>query len=151
MSIVLTTTIDIEATPEEVWDVLADFSTYGDWSNFSRVDGEPRVGNKLKMRMPGFWFTSTVTAVTESHELQWSASIVTAGLFLGEHNFTLARTSDGSTQVINTETFSGALTKPFERFFAKNHSAGGYLAFNQALKHRVETRRSHKSPRVNEG
>lgn len=151
MSIVLTTTVDIAATPEEVWDVLTDFSAYGEWSNFSRIDGAPHVGNKLKMRMPGFWFTSTVTAVTENQELQWSAKIAASSLFLGEHNFTLVRTQDGSTRVANTETFSGALTKPFEGFFAKNHSAGGYVAFNQALKHRVETRRSSRSAQVNDG
>lgn len=148
MSIVLATTIDIAATPEEVWEVLSDFSTYGDWSNFSRVDGTPGLGNRLKMRMPGFWFTSTVTAVTESRELQWSARIVTAGLFLGEHNFTLLGRDDGTTRVHNTETFSGALTKPFEGLFARNHNAGGYAAFNQALKSRVETRARRRSPHV---
>ncbi|ASD22483.1 hypothetical protein B7495_10600 [Cryobacterium sp. LW097] len=135
-------TIDIAATPEEVWDVLSDFPAYGDWSNFSRVDGVPEVGNRPKMRMPGFWFTSTVTAVTESQELQWSATIIRAALFLGEHNFTLVRKTDGSTQVTNTETFSGVLTRPFEGLFAKSHNAGGYVAFNQSLKSRVESRAS---------
>nr|WP_175494401.1 SRPBCC family protein [Herbiconiux ginsengi] len=41
MSIVFTTTIDIAATPDEVWEVLSDFPAYGEWSNFSRVDGTP--------------------------------------------------------------------------------------------------------------
>ncbi|MFP7834555.1 SRPBCC family protein [Marisediminicola sp. LYQ134] len=140
MSIVLATTIDIAATPEEVWEVLSDFSGYGEWSNFSRIDGEPELGSALKMRMPGFWFSSTVTAVTAGRELQWSAKILTAGLFLGEHNFTLERLAGGSTRLHNTETFSGSLTRPFEGFFAKNHNEGGYAAFNQALKRRVEAR-----------
>ncbi|MFB2585389.1 SRPBCC family protein [Herbiconiux liukaitaii] len=145
MSIVFTTTIDIDATPDEVWAVLADFSTYGEWSNFSRIDGAPQLGTKLKMRMPGFWFTSTVTSVTESRELQWSAKIATAGFFLGAHTFTLERLADGTTRLTNTETFSGALTKPFEGLFAKNHNEGGYAAFNLSLKTRVETRAARRT------
>lgn len=100
------------------------------------------------MRMPGFWFSSTVTAVTEHRELQWSASILTAGLFLGGHTFTLEPMSDGMTRLTNTETFSGALTKPFEGLFVKNHNEGGYVAFNQALKGRVEARAARRSLQV---
>jgi len=140
MSIVISTSIDIACTPERVWDVLSDFSAYGEWSNFSRVDGTPVLGSKLRMRMPGFWFSSTVTDAVPNHRLQWAATIVTGALFLGEHTFTLVEQNDGTTRVINTETFSGALTKPFEGLFAKNHSEGGYADFNRALKSRVETR-----------
>ena len=63
MSIVLTTTITIDATTDEVWQVLTDFASYGQWSNFSRVDGVAETGTPLSMKMPGFAFTSTVTAV----------------------------------------------------------------------------------------
>ncbi|MCS5717775.1 SRPBCC domain-containing protein [Herbiconiux sp. CPCC 205763] len=142
MSIVFATTVDIAASPEQVWDVLSDFPAYGEWSNFSRIDGTPELGSQLRMRMPGFWFTSTVTAATPDEELRWSAKLLTAGLFLGEHRFTLVRNADGSTQVNNSETFSGALTRPFEKFFAKNHDEGGYAVFNRALKSRVEARAS---------
>lgn len=138
MSIVFATSIDIAATPEQVWDVLSDFPAYGEWSNFSRITGAPELGTKLKMRMPGFWFTSKVTAATPAQELQWSAKLFTAGLFLGEHNFTLVRQTDGTTHLKNTETFSGALTRPLEGMFAKNRNEGGYAVFNQALKRRVE-------------
>ncbi|WP_411699200.1 SRPBCC family protein [Conyzicola sp.] len=145
MSIVLATTIHIAATPEEVWEVLSDFSAYGEWSNFSRIDGAPVVGTNLSMRMPGFWFTSAVTAADTNRRLQWSATIITAGLFLGEHSFTLVRREDGTTQLDNSETFSGVLTRPFEGFFAKNHDDGGYAAFNRALKSRVEARAARTS------
>lgn len=140
MSIVLATTVDITATPDEVWEVLSDFSSYGEWSNLSRIDGTPELGTTLTMRMPGFWFSSDVTDVTEGRLLQWSATILTARLFLGEHTFTLVGNDDGTTRVHSTETFSGILTKPFEGLFAKNHDDGGYAAFNAALKGRVEAR-----------
>ena len=140
MSIVLTTSIDIDATPEQVWEVLADFPTYGEWSNFSRVVGTPELGTRLSIRMPGMAFRPTITAATPGRELQWSATIGSARVFLGEHSFTLVPLEDGTTRLINTETFSGALTKPFERLFATNHNDSGYAAFNRALKSRVETR-----------
>ncbi|MDB5535272.1 MAG: hypothetical protein JWQ65_147 [Devosia sp.] len=44
MSIVIATEIDIAATPSQVWDLLSDFPTYGEWSNFSRIDGVPQEG-----------------------------------------------------------------------------------------------------------
>ena len=140
MSIVITTTIDISSSPERVWEVLSDFSAYGAWSNFSRVDGEPSVGSTLRMRMPGFWFTSTVTEAAPHRRLQWEAKIITGSLFLGAHDFTFTPLGDGGTRVINTETFSGALTKPFEGLFAKGHNDSGYAEFNRALKSRVEAR-----------
>lgn len=139
MSIVLATSIDITATPEQVWEVLTDFPSYGEWSNFSRVTGSAELGTRLSIRMPGMSFRPTITAATPHQELQWSATISSARVFLGVHNFSLIRKDDGTTRLINTETFSGALTKPFERLFAKNHNDSGYAAFNRALKSRVET------------
>ncbi len=37
MTFVITTTVDIEASPEAVWHVLVDFDRYGEWSNFPSV------------------------------------------------------------------------------------------------------------------
>ncbi|WP_165068296.1 SRPBCC domain-containing protein [Marisediminicola senii] len=140
MSIVLATTIGIDATPEQVWEVLSDFTAYGEWSNFSRIDGAPELGTKLTMRMPGMAFTSTVTAATPNEQLQWSAKFISERLFIGQHNFTLVRRADGTTRVENTETFSGVSVTPFEGLFARSHNEGGYAAFNRALKSRVEAR-----------
>lgn len=140
MSIVLNSTVDIAATPEQVWEVLSDFSAYGEWSTFSRVDGAAVVGNRLKMRMPGMSFRPTVTAASPNRELQWSADILTERLFLGEHRFTLTPTAGGGTRVQNTETFSGVSVAPFRKLFTKGPKNDGYAAFNQALKARVEAR-----------
>ncbi len=140
MSIVLSTEIDIAATPEEVWAVLSDFTSYGEWSNFSRVTGTAETGSTLAMRMPGMTFRSTVTAAEPNSTLQWSARIISAKLFLGQHTFTLTRRADGTTHLDNTETFSGAIVRPFQGLFARTHQDSGYAAFNRALKARVERR-----------
>ena len=140
MSIVIRTSIDINAPVKDVWAVLVDFPAYGQWSNFSRIDGVAQVGTRLAMKMPGMSFGSTVTAVTPEEKLEWAASIVSKAIFEGRHSFTLTRNPDGSTHLDNAETFSGGLVWPLQGLFKQGDGrrANGYDGFNQALKQRVE-------------
>ncbi|MFH9551894.1 SRPBCC family protein [Streptomyces sp. NPDC017435] len=39
MGYVIKTEVDINASPETVWDVLVDFPRYGEWSNPCRRNG----------------------------------------------------------------------------------------------------------------
>lgn len=148
ISIVLTSTITIDATPAQVWDVLTDFPSYDEWGNFSRVDGTAEHGTRLHIRMPGMSFRPCVTAATIHEELEWSATIVSERLFLGRHTFRLADHRDGTTLVTNTETFSGASVRPFGRFFANSRADDGCAAFNRALKERVEARSRRSAEQV---
>lgn len=143
MSIVIKTSIDISASAKDVWAVLTDFPSYGQWSNFSKVDGVAQIGAKLAMKMPGMSFGSTVTAATPDEKLEWAARIFSGSIFEGRHTFTLSRNRDGSTHLDNTETFSGGLVWPFQGLFKHKHGprANGYDGFNQALKNRAESRR----------
>jgi len=142
MSIVIATDIDIAATPQQVWAVLADFPSYGEWSNFSKIDGVPELGTRLAMKMPGMSFGSTVTAAEPGRKLEWAATIINESIFCGRHTFTLTTNPDGTTHLANVETFSGALVWPFQGLFRKNEKrrSNGYDGFNQALKSRVESR-----------
>jgi len=141
MSIVIKTAIDINATAEDVWAVLTDFPAYGQWSNFSSIDGVAQKGTKLAMKMPGMSFKSMVTAAETGKKLEWAAWIINNTVFEGRHTFTLTRNPDGSTHLDNTETFSGALVWPLKGMFKQNEKrrANGYDGFNQALKKRVES------------
>jgi hypothetical protein len=140
MSIVIKTSIDIQATPKDVWAVLTDFPAYGQWSTFSSIDGVAQTGTKLAMKMPGMSFGSTVTAATPEQKLEWAAKILSKSIFEGRHSFTLTRKPDGSTHLDNTETFSGGLVWPLQGLFKQSEGrrANGYDGFNQALKARVE-------------
>jgi len=142
MSIVIKTSIDINASLKDVWAVLTDFPAYGQWSNFSSIGGVAQTGTKLAMKMPGMSFGSTVTAAEPERKLEWAAKILSSGIFEGRHTFTLSRNPDGSTHLDNTETFSGALVWPLQGMFKKSEGrrANGYDGFNQALKRRVESR-----------
>jgi hypothetical protein len=102
----------------------------------------PEEGARLAIRMPGMSFRPTVTAATTHRELEWSATIISDRVFLGQHGFALARKDDGTTLLTNTETFSGAIVRPFRRLFANRQEGNGYTDFNRALKDRVESRLS---------
>ena len=142
MTIELVSTIDIAATPEQVWAVLSDFSTFGEWSNFTSIEGAPEEGSRLKIRMPGMSFRPFVTSAVPNETLQWSATIASRRFFLGQHTFTLIRKDDGTTTLINGEVFAGASVKPFGRIFSQGGKDDGYVSFNRALKDRVESRTS---------
>src|SRR5436190_8591396 len=49
---VLEHTIDIHATPEQVWEALTGFDAYAGWNPFMRsVSGAPQVGSKLRIEL----------------------------------------------------------------------------------------------------
>jgi len=91
-------TIDINASPQAVWDVLTDFAVYGDWNPFmDRIEGTPEVGAKLVVHMTppegrAMTFKPTVLAATPGRELHWLGKLVVDGLFDGEHTFVLTPT-----------------------------------------------------------
>lgn len=143
MSTTISTTIDIDASPHDVWAVLTDFASYGEWNPFmDRIDGTPEVGTKLAVHLtpPGgraLTFRPTVLAATADEELRWLGTLGVAGLFDGEHSFGLSRNADGTTRLVHAERFSGLLVALLKGTTRNSHA--GFDAFNQALKQRVET------------
>lgn len=46
------TTIEIDASPAEVWEALTDAAAYPDWNPFIRsLEGDLQVGAKLRVRI----------------------------------------------------------------------------------------------------
>lgn len=145
MSAAISTTIDIDASPQAVWEVLTDFAAYGDWNPFmDRVEGTPEVGAKLVVHMTpnggrGMTFKPTVLAANPGQELRWLGKLGFGGLFDGEHSFVLAANADGTTHLTHGERFSGILVAPLKGTLKNSHA--GFEAFNHALKQRVENAR----------
>jgi uncharacterized protein YndB with AHSA1/START domain len=73
----VTTTIDLEATPEQVWDILIDTGGHSTWNPFITTLADTlEVGQKLDIRIapPGgkaMTFHPTVTAVQPAQRLAW--------------------------------------------------------------------------------
>ena len=81
----LTTSIEIDAAPQRVWDVLTDFASYGEWNPFIRsIVGKPDVGTRLRVRIEppdgrGMTLEPTVRSADPARELSWLGRLLVPG------------------------------------------------------------------------
>jgi hypothetical protein len=102
----------IEASPDRVWSVLVDGSSYTDWdSGVVRLDGRIAPGGRLKVTSganPGRAFTVRVTGLVPNESMQWSGGMP-LGLFRGVRTFTLAPAGPAATEFKVREEYTGPL------------------------------------------
>ena len=137
----VSSTVEINASPERVWAVLTDLPGHASWDPFiTAISGSLVPGQKLNVTIkpPGgrpMSFKPTVTSVAEDRELAWLGRFVMPGLFDGAHRFTLEPTQSG-TKLQASESFSGLLVG-FSRGLLQ-HTQRGFEQLNAALKRRAE-------------
>jgi len=122
--------IDIDAPPERVWDVLTDADAYTAFDpNMIEITGPIAEGNKLAIRTklsPNQTFRPTVQGVEPNRRMVWHSGMP-FGLFTGDRVFTLTPTDGGGTHFHMEETFAGPMmamiggtipdmTQPFNDF-----------------------------------
>jgi hypothetical protein len=144
MSITISTTVDIDAPKQLVWDVLTDFASYPEWNPDMTIAGTAQVGTRLTVHMGasggrGMSFKPTVLVATPNEELRWLGKLGFGGIVDGEHFFILDRNPDGTTRLTHGERYSGALVALMRPFLNKQRNRAGYEAFNRVLKRRVES------------
>src|SRR6185437_14032153 len=89
----LSATIDIDAPPRRVWEIVAAFEDYPDWNPFIRsIKGAPAPGTRLEVRIEppggrGMSFRPTVLVAEPERELRWRGRLLVPGIFDGEHSF----------------------------------------------------------------
>jgi hypothetical protein len=133
--------VDIAASPRQVWHVLADLDAYKDWNPFIQsASGQLTVGSTLTLRLvPAqgrpMTFRPKVLAAQPGVLLCWIGRLVVPGIFDGTHQFELQELG-GSTRVTQSETFRGVLVPFTGKTITKTQ--GDFHALNQALKKRVE-------------
>ncbi|WP_338727601.1 SRPBCC domain-containing protein [Haladaptatus sp. DJG-WS-42] len=139
----LTTSVDIDAPPATVWQVLTDFSSYPGWNDYMHISGQPTVGSRLHVspgpaagRLPTF--KPRVLTADENRELRWLGHFYVNGLFDGEHRFVIDDLGDGRSRFTQSETFSGLLVGPFNRLMS-SQTERNFNAVNAALKERAES------------
>jgi uncharacterized protein YndB with AHSA1/START domain len=132
----------IAASPDRVWEILADLPGYRDWHpNMELLNGpggadQPlAVGSVLRLRTNAgtpaeLEFDVTVTDVDEPSVLAWEGG--DPEVFYGRHRFTLIRES-GGTRLVNEEIFTGTMA---EAVLIQNRAVveGQYAAGDAALK-----------------
>ncbi|GAA1502790.1 SRPBCC domain-containing protein [Sphaerisporangium rubeum] len=77
----LTHDIELEATPEQVWDAIATGPGIDSWF-MGRNEVEPGVGGAGRMEMPGFTATSTVTAWEPGRRFAYKGTPAEDGTFM---------------------------------------------------------------------
>ncbi|MBI9075367.1 MAG: SRPBCC domain-containing protein [Desulfatibacillum sp.] len=138
------TEIIINATPEIVWSILTDLSSYKDWNPFILESvGQPVVGDKLtcRPRLPGskriLNFHPTVTRVMPCREFAWKGHVLFPGLADGEHIFEIHPLEGDGILHVHRQEFKGLLI-PFIPQKTKRSTALGFEMMNKALKIRAE-------------
>lgn len=134
------TEIEIAASTQRVWEVLADFARYPEWNPFIReAKGESKEGSRLEIHITTpsgakRTYEPRVTKVEQGRELRWLGKV--PGFLSGEHIFTLEERA-GRTLLIHREVFGGLLTSFFGKSLDEDVKAG-FEEMNRALKKRAE-------------
>lgn len=134
--------IEIDATPEQVWDVLTDLPSHAEWNPFlTAISGDVRKGSRLDVRIQppgkrGMRFRPVVTAAIPGREFAWLGNLVVRGLFDGAHQFVIEDLGNSRSRLTQKETFTGVLVPVIGRTLGA--TADGFEQMNQALKARCE-------------
>jgi hypothetical protein len=131
----ISTTVEIGASPNTIWEVLTDLSGYPTWNPFLRkASGQAAVGQRLTLQAYSangrpMTFRPRILAVATSREWRWIGRLLVPDLFDGEHSFSLSPTPAGRTRLVQAERFTGQLIK---------QTRAGFIAMNEALKKHIE-------------
>jgi hypothetical protein len=101
---------NIRANAMVIWRLLTDADGFSRWnSTVSRIDGQIREGERLRVHVPGTdrTFTPVVSDVVPNERMTWTGGF--APIFKGVRTFTLRPRDDGSTDFVMEERFSGLM------------------------------------------
>ena len=136
------TTIDIDATPAELWRVLTDLPGHDQWNPFmSNARGELRVGGKFafdaqvgKRRLK---IKARFKTVDEERALSWGGpGVWVVGKILRAHHWIRLTPIDGGTRVDHGEDFRGLIPRLLGRRLI-DEVQPTYEKMNRALAERV--------------
>jgi hypothetical protein len=102
--------LNIRAPAERIWNLLTDAKGFPRWnSTVTRVDGQIREGEQLRLHVPGTdrTFTPKVSGVVPNERMIWTGGF--SPVFKGERRFELRPRDDGSTDFAMEERFSGLM------------------------------------------
>jgi hypothetical protein len=143
MAYEISTRVEIAATPENVWAVLADLPSYSQWHPVYRsVTGELAPGSKLVIKTvvpsSGDLMTVKVKVLTVKPgvELRWVSKML--GIPISKRTFLLGP-SDGRTLLVQEERYRG-LVGGRSTINVVGRIQGTFVAINEAIKEQAEAR-----------
>ena len=135
--------IEIAASPSEVWWQLTNFEAYREWNPFiTRISGEAASGTRLTVAMqpasmPPIVLRPRVLVAEPERELRWRGRLGWPKLFDAEHAFTIESMGVDRVRFIQRERFSGLLA-PGALPLIEQRLRESFRAMNQALRQRAE-------------
>lgn len=142
-----TTSIEIEAAPDLVWEVLTSFDDYPSWNRYaSAAIGELRNGAKVRITVPdGRGGTrdvdNVITMIVPRRRLCWRSLGWYRVLVSGVRCRDIEELADGRTRFTETETTTGPLAGFIHRSMGEQ-LLDGLRVECESLKHECETRAS---------
>ena len=138
----LRTEIEIQASPEKVWQVLTDLAKYPEWNSLiTRAIGKAEVGARVDITVPSgskeMILHCTVVKAEPNRELCWKYHVILPGLFRGEHSFIIEPAGPNQVRFIDREVFNGLLV-PLQAKSIDTDSRRGFEEMDRALKARAE-------------
>jgi hypothetical protein len=132
---------EIDGTADEVWSVLSDFGSYGEWNpGMEDMQGEAKAGSRLTIRFVNGGRTMTmrptVLVAEPGRELRWLGRLFVPWVFDGEHRFEIHEATPGRVTFVQGERFKGVLV-PFLRKLIEVDTASTFVKVNEALGRRV--------------
>jgi hypothetical protein len=138
----LRTEIEIQASPDKVWQVLTNLDRYTEWNPFiHHAIGKAKVGEKVDITFRSgskdMTLHCTVVKVEPNRELCWKYHVILPGLWSGEHSFTIEPMGANRVRFIDKEMFTGLLI-PLQAKDIDTNSRRDFEAMDKALKARAE-------------
>ncbi len=136
-------TVEIAASPSEVWWQLTDFEAYADWNPFiTRVEGELREGARLSVTvnphsMPSLTIRPKIIVVDPERQLRWRGRVGVPNLFDGEHILMIESMGVDRVCFKQRERFSGIFA-PGTLGLIEGRLRKSFREMNDALRQRAE-------------
>jgi hypothetical protein len=136
--------VEINATPEKVWNAVIDFEKYNQWnSQLQFLGGEVKPNGRLHLKLsaPGadpYEFKPIVSHWEERERFAWLAETGLPHIFDGEHFFELQDLNNGKTLVVNREEYRGVLSMIMQNLPMMKTAPEGFEKMNSELKQFIE-------------
>ena len=140
----LRTEIEINASPERVWNILMDFEKYGEWNPFIQsIEGDAQKGGKLKavLHQPDskpMTIKPNCLVAEQGKEFRWLGHMGIPGIFDGEHIFQIEDLGENKVKFIQSENFKGILVGALWKML-DTKTRKGFEMMNEGLKRRAES------------
>jgi hypothetical protein len=136
--------IELQATAEQVWQVLTDLDQYSEWNpllyrGVGKVELGETVEVSAKTASKDMNFICKVTEVEPYHQFAWEFHVIHPFLFRGLHIFRLESIDQHTVKFIDREQFKGLLL-PMQAKDLETNGLSAMVEMGEALKKRVAQR-----------